>query len=40
MSAAAVARRASATEVMKAAEAKKAEAVAKTPPKPRIAKSR
>jgi hypothetical protein len=40
MSAAAIARRAKATEAMKSAEAKKADAVAKAAPQPRIAKKR
>ena len=40
MSAAAIARRAKATEAMKSAEAKKADAVAKVAPQPRIAKKR
>jgi hypothetical protein len=40
MSAAAIARRAKATEAMKSAEAKKADTVAKAAPQPRIAKKR
>lgn len=40
MSAAAIARRAKATEIMRSVEAKKADAAAKVVPQPRIAKKK
>jgi len=40
MSAVAIARRAKASEAMRAVETKKAEATAKAPPQPRVAKKR